>query len=102
MAIKKSFVLLAVLLIIAGGVAAAYSVERFMAAGERMTVSDEQAANSEAAKGAGSTDQATRFMEYSADNAKLSTEAQTMGIVAALGALVLFVAGGVVVRRGKE
>lgn len=99
---KKGFLIAAIVLFIGAAAAVAMSVYSFTEYSDMMAVADEQTAKSEAAEKVGNDDQAIRFLEYATDNAQFANENRNEGYMLVGGALILAVAGGVLLRKSKE
>lgn len=99
---KKGLLIVAIVLFLGAAVAVALSVQSFMSYSDQMTVSDEQAAKAVAAEKVGNTDQSLRFLEYSTDNATFANEVKREGYYAVGGAVLLLIAGVVVLLRSRK
>ena len=99
---KKTFLIIAVLLFVGAAVSGAFAGERFMSASESLKLSDEQFAKANEAEAAGNLEEATSQMEYSDDNAANANDAKTYGYAGAAGAGVLVIAGVVLLIVGRK
>lgn len=99
---KKGFLIAAIVLFIGSAVGVYLAVQSFTDYNSMLTVSNEQAAKSDAAEKVGNDDQAIRFLEYSTENLAFANDNKFQGYMAVGGSIILLIGGIVVLRKGKN
>ncbi len=99
---KKTKLIIAIVLLVAGLVLGAYSISRFMSASELYTAADMQEQKSYVAEYAGNYGEAADQIRYATMSVQFAKEASTEGVVVGGAGLVMIFAGGFLILKSRK